>query len=75
MGWEGPNNIFFIEIFEPFRRKGHGNVFIRKIEEEVKKMGCKCVTAYPVIDESIWLKWGFKVEKVVKGDKLLKKEL
>jgi GNAT superfamily N-acetyltransferase len=46
MGWHGENNVFFIEIFEPHRKKGYGTFFIKKIEEEVKKLGFNFITAY-----------------------------
>jgi len=75
MGWLDPNNIFFVEIFEPYRRKGHGRYFVEKIGEELKEMGYSDITAFPVIDETVWIKLGFIVEKVIDGDKLLKKNL
>ena len=70
-----PNNVALIEIFEPFRGKGHGKVFIKKIEEEVKKKGYDCITAYPVTNEEFWLREGYEVEKVEGKRKLLKKKL
>lgn len=75
LGWSDLNNIFFIEIFEPHRKQGHGTVFISKIEEEIKKMGYDYITAFPVIDDTVWLKWGFKLEKVIDEDKLMKKKI
>lgn len=75
LGLCGPNNIFFIEIFEPYRRQGHGTVFINYIEAEVKKMGYNHITAFPVIDDTIWLKWGFVLEKIIDGDRLMKKKI
>jgi len=70
-----PNNVALIEIFEPFRGKGHGKVFIKKIEEEVKKRGYDYITAYPVTNEEFWLCEGYEVEKVEGKRKLLKKKL
>jgi len=75
MGYEGPNNIFFIEIFEPYRKSGHGRYFVEKIAEELKNKGYSDITAFPVIDETVWTRLGFNVEKVIDGDKLLKKNL
>ena len=70
------NNVHFIEIFEPHRRKGYGTFFIRRIEEEVKRQGFDFITAYPVLDEGIWVKWDYRIERVEKdGNMLLKKNL
>lgn len=76
MGWFGPNNIFFTEIFEPYRHKGHGTVFIKEIEKEVKKLGYNVITAYPVLDETVWIKGGYRIEETEKdGNMKLKKDL
>lgn len=76
MGWFGSNNIFFIEIFEPYQRQGHGTVFIQKIEKDVKKLGFDVITAYPVSDETVWVKWGYEIEETEKnGNMKLRKDL
>ena len=75
LGWHGPNNIFFIEIFEPYRRRGHGTVFINYIEAEIKKMGYDHITAFPVIDDTVWLRWGFTIEEIIDGNKLMKMKI
>lgn len=70
------NNVFFIEIFEPHQRQGHGTVFIREIEREVRKSGFEVITAYPVLDETVWVKWGYEIEETEKdGNMKLKKDL
>ena len=75
LGGLGPNNILFIEIFEPYRRQGHGRVFVNYIEKEVKRMGHDYITAFPVIDDTFWAKLGFELEKIIDGDKLMKKKI
>lgn len=69
------NNVFFIEIFEPHRKKGYGTFFIKKIEEEVKKLGFNFITAYPVLDESVWVKWGYVVDAIEKDGNMLMKKI
>lgn len=76
MGLFGLNNIFFIEIFEPYRNQGHGTVFVGEIEKAVKRLGHDFITAYPVLDETVWIKWGYRIEEIEEdGNKKMKKDL
>ena len=40
----GVDFIFFIEIFDPHKGRGHGTKFIEMLEKEAKRIGNKCVS-------------------------------
>lgn len=48
----GLDFIFFIEIFDPHKDKGHGTRFVEMLEQEARELGKSEISAFPVTDDS-----------------------
>lgn len=61
------NEIAFFEIFKQYRRKNHGTEFVKRLEEEAKRLGKTYMRAIEVecwIFERMLIKRGYKcIEK------------
>lgn len=75
----GVDFIFFIEIFDPHKGKGHGTKFIEMLEREAKRIGESEISAFPVTNERLEHilenKRGWTLVEEKNGDKKYLKKL